>query len=859
MLCKKEFNWLPMPEARRFDLALSVAVTGCADFPGTRAVTSAARHVLLGIVALLVGCGPLWAQGTPPPAPATIPIPEIAEASERVAGELRALEKRLGPSEALATIAAKLPEAARRAAELQAATGRVATGPVPPDIAADLTIKGRALRAQFSDWQGTLTTEATKREEDMRALAETTQVWEVTAAQARAADAPASLISRIDETLARLRQVQGRVASRRAEALTLQEQVVRERGRAQESLDAFAQARQSTAWRTFLPDSPPIWNPVSRWQGWRDVVARAGENLQENRRQLDAYLTDYGAHLLQHVLFFACALAVLVHGRARSRQWSVQDPARERVRVIYARPVSAGIVASLAMVWWIQPHAPRVVLIVLTCVALVPLVRIANGLTPRALHPVIVAIALFFPVERFREAVVRDPGIEQIALLLASIAFTAIAIVAARRVEEALATPKAHRLAVVIRMIALPLLAAAVVGSALGFTQLAQAMYSGVVRSAGVALPLWESYWVADAVMADGLRSWPLDLLQMVRRHRSLLERRGEVVVRWVLVGVWLWFTLRMLGLDGMVSSMVQNAFTATLAYREFRVSLADVVALAVAIWSTFALSRFVRFVLDEDVFPRLQLELGLPNALSVLVNYLILLVGFLVALAMVGIDLTRLTILAGAVGIGIGFGLQNVINNFVSGFILLFERPIRIGDRLQLDNITGEIRRIGLRSSTMRTWEGAELIIPNAQLTSSIVTNWTLSDRQRRIDVPVGVAYGTPPRQVLDLLLKVAGQHVMVLAKPEPVALFLGFGDSSLNFELRVFTDQLERLLQTRSELNLAVHDALAGAGITIPFPQRDVHLPGAVPAACRASVSEPGEAPCGDGTGSTKSPTKG
>ena len=309
------------------------------------------------------------------------------------------------------------------------------------------------------------------------------------------------------------------------------------------------------------------------------------------------------------------------------------------------------------MVWWIQPHAPRVALIVLGFIALVPLVRIANGLTPRALHPVIVALALVFPVDRFREAVVRDPRIDQITLLLASLAVTAIAIVAARRMENALATPIAHRLVIVIRMIALPLLAAAVIGSALGFTQLAQATYSGVVRSVTVALPLWELYWVVDAVMADGLRSWPLDLLQMVRRHRSLLERRAQVVVRWVLVGVWLWFTLRMRGLDGMAVSMVQNAFTATLAYREFRVSLADVAALAVAIWSAFALSRLVRFVLDEDVFPRLHLELGLPHALSALVNYLILLVGFLVALAMLGIDLTRLTILAGAIGVGIGFG----------------------------------------------------------------------------------------------------------------------------------------------------------------------------------------------------------
>jgi len=834
--------------------APSVAVSGHADKGMTPAVARAVRRGCLGLVALLAGCGPLWAQGAPAASPVAIAVPEIAEANERIAAEMRTLEQGLGPSERLAVIAARLPEAILHSTEVEAATARVATSPMAPDAAVDLIIKGQGLRAQFGDWQRTLTEEATKLEADMQALTGTMQVWEATAAQARAAGAPALLMARIEETLTRLRQVQAQVVSRRAEVLTLQEQVARESARALESLNAFAQARRSTIWRALLPDSPPIWGALDGWQGWGDLVARADGNVKESRRQLDNYLADYGMHVLQHVLLFACTFAVLVHGRVRSRQWSVQDPACESARVIYSRPLSASIVLTLSMVGWFQPHAPRVVLFALAFVSLVPIVRTLNGLTPRALHPVILALAIFFPIERFHEAVIRDLSIEQITLFLVSAASTAIAIVAARRLDD-VATPRASQLAGVIRMTALPLLAVAVVATAFGFTRLAQILYASVVRCVNGAMPLWGSYWVAKAVIADGLRSWPLDQLRMVRRYRSLFEQRAEVVVRWLLVGVWLWFTLRMLGLDGLASDLGRSAFTTTLTYRELRISLADVVALAVVLWSAFSLSRFIRFVLDEDVFPRLELEAGLPYALSALAHYLILLVGFLVALAMVGIDLTRLTILVSAIGVGIGFGLQNVINNFVSGLILLFERPIRIGDRLQLDTITGEMRRIGLRSSTMRTWEGAELIIPNAQLTSSIVTNWTLSDRQRRIDVPVGVAYGTPPRQVLELLLNVASQHEMVLANPAPVALFLAFGDSSLNFELRVFTDQLERWLQTRSELNLAVHDALSDAGISIPFPQRDVHLFPALPAVSRAVEPEAEEPAGDDGTGSAKS----
>jgi small-conductance mechanosensitive channel len=210
----------------------------------------------------------------------------------------------------------------------------------------------------------------------------------------------------------------------------------------------------------------------------------------------------------------------------------------------------------------------------------------------------------------------------------------------------------------------------------------------------------------------------------------------------------------------------------------------------------------------------------------TTLVHYTVLLVGFLLAFAAMGLDLNRFTILAGAFGVGIGFGMQNIVNNFVSGLILLFERPIQVGDTVQMGELVGEITRIGIRSSAVRTWQGAEVIVPNASFISEAVTNWTLSDRMRRIEIKVGVAYGTDPERVLELLSKVAADHPLVLTEPAAVALFLGFGDSALDFELRVWTNRFEQWVRIRSELNVAVNAALRDADITIPFPQRDVHI---------------------------------
>jgi small-conductance mechanosensitive channel len=255
--------------------------------------------------------------------------------------------------------------------------------------------------------------------------------------------------------------------------------------------------------------------------------------------------------------------------------------------------------------------------------------------------------------------------------------------------------------------------------------------------------------------------------------------------------------------------------------------SLGNVLTFGFVIWASVQISKFIRFLLQEDVLNRLTLPRGVPYAISVATHYTLLLVGFFLALSLAEVDMTKFTVLAGALGVGVGFGLQNVVNNFVSGLILLFERPVKVGDTVELVGGTfGDIRRIGIRSSTVRTFDGAEVIVPNASLISETVTNWTLSDKQRRIKLAVGVAYGTDPQQVLELLGKVAADHEDVLDEPAPAVLFRGFGDSSLDFEIRAWTGDFDRGLGVVSELGVAVNGVLAEAGIEIPFPQRDLHV---------------------------------
>ena len=194
-------------------------------------------------------------------------------------------------------------------------------------------------------------------------------------------------------------------------------------------------------------------------------------------------------------------------------------------------------------------------------------------------------------------------------------------------------------------------------------------------------------------------------------------------------------------------------------------------------------------------------------------------------ALAATGFQLGQLAILGGALGVGLGFGLQNIVANFVSGLILAFERPVSVGDIVQLAGLTGEVRQIGIRASHIHTFDGAEVIVPNSELISGEVINWTRADRLRRIEVRVGVAYGSEPRQILKLLIAAAEGHEEVAARPAPDAMFVAFGESSLDFALRFWGD-FERSALIQSGVAVAVNDALVAAGISVPFPQRDLHL---------------------------------
>ncbi len=242
---------------------------------------------------------------------------------------------------------------------------------------------------------------------------------------------------------------------------------------------------------------------------------------------------------------------------------------------------------------------------------------------------------------------------------------------------------------------------------------------------------------------------------------------------------------------------------------------------------ASWILARVVRWFIVHRMPARTAVALGTRYAIGRILGYLILFLGFTVALQSLGINLAALAVFGGALGLGLGIGLQDVAKNFISGLIILFERPVQVGDRIEMGDVTGDVVEVRARATVVRTNDDVHLIVPNSRFISDTVTNRSFGHRRVRYRIPVSVAYGTDPRAVQAAMLEAAGGSPSVLKEPPPLVWFRQFGESSLDFDLLCWTStMLSKPGAFRSELNYLVHDALKKHDIQVPFPQRDIHI---------------------------------
>jgi len=301
---------------------------------------------------------------------------------------------------------------------------------------------------------------------------------------------------------------------------------------------------------------------------------------------------------------------------------------------------------------------------------------------------------------------------------------------------------------------------------------------------------------------------------------RMLITLGFWILLIWLLILIWDLST----GAVQQMSSYLHEGFM----LGELRIVPSRVFFALITLTALIAITSWAKGLMKTQL-EHSPMERGTREAMITMTGYIGVLIAIVTSLAMAGIAISNLALIAGALSVGIGFGLQNIVNNFISGLILLFERPIKTGDWIVVGNTEGYVRRIRIRSTQLQTFDRADVIVPNSELIAGQVTNWMLSDTTGRARIPIGVAYGSDVQKVKAILLRIADEHPDVLTNgsaPEPFVLFREFADSSLNFELRCHIRNIDNRLRVISDINFAIDKAFREEGITIPFPQRDVHI---------------------------------
>jgi len=702
---------------------------------------------------------------------------------------------------------------------------------------------------KLKGWQDTLDERSNDLGLTDQTLSEMRARWETIVAGAENSAVPEDLLAQVRSVQSSIDEVDVQVSQRLSAVLTVLGRVTELRTAVvQANLEVDA-ARVLARKRILDPDSPTLWDALVHPRERIPLSQQIKDTVAQDSEQFQIFRNVYRRRVpIQILFFFAMSILMLALWlRVRKREDAEEDHAIRTAKKIFSRPFSAALVLTLASTRLFYPQAPLLIFETNILFAIIPVLRLVPRLSVRSLHPAIYGLSALFAMNQIHAMAADETLFQRLILFLTSLfgLAGAIWIVRPGGGTSSYEGGRWWQAAVMAIRLSSVLFFCSAAANLIGSVALAELLTEATLTSAFGALALAVCVVVLEALLTMLIRSRAARSTGMVSRHADLITRRVKSLIRLAAFAGWLAGTLNLYRLLEVTLDGMARVLSKTWTLGNLTISIGSVLAFAGAILVSVYISRFIRFVLEEDVFPRLPLQRGVPATLSMLINYSILTLGFLSAMAVAGIEVSQFAIIFGALGVGIGFGLQNVVNNFISGLILVFERPVKIGDTIEVGTMIGEVRRIGIRSSTVRTFDGAEVIVPNGNLISAEVINWTLSDRIRRIKIPVGVIYGTDPQKVLDLLGGVAKDSKDVLSFPAPRALFLGFGESSLDFELRFWTANFDQWMRVASQITVGVNTALAEAGIEIPFPQRDLHLRSVEPAVERALSGAPRREP--------------
>jgi small-conductance mechanosensitive channel len=760
--------------------------------------------------------------------PAAILLEDLPAAALRATELLDSTESRLLADSTLFAIGDLIPVAAMRVDSLCAATDQLVASQATIRRFESLENDWRDLILEVDRWRKPIADRISDIGMELDRLSDLRSAWRATASRAGEERLPGDILAEIDRLVSDLDDAEDRLFKHRARLLLISYRIADLETRCRNRVDLASGEIERIRARLIVADAAPLWSQAAMSEADARLSDKVKLTLSDHVHSVEEYARANSTRIMLHLLFLiASATGIAFLGRYAAAR-AESDPVMARAAGILRNPVPAALLVAIVLDGALHERPPTAWALLVHLLLLVPLITLVPRLMSTRLKTAVYILAGVYLTEGVLEVLPHHSFTGRILRLAIKLTLTITVLWLLRRLNQARGqSPGTRRkLAALVLLVTMSILAASVVAGIVGNVTLGNILLEGVLNAFYLGLLVWLAVVVMRNVVTVLLRTEAVGNTNLVRNNSRSMQLGLMTALNIGGIVAWLMVALDNFNVLGPVFDGLKSALMTPHRIGSLEIAIGDILLFIFIVWLSFFISRILRAILKDEVYPRVRLAHGVPMAVSNLTHYAVLLIGFFFAIGAAGIDLNKFTLLAGALGVGIGFGLQNIVSNLVSGIIVLFERPVQTGDKVKIGTNEGEIKRIGLRATVIRTWDGAEVIIPNSRLVLDEVTNWTLSDQSRRIDINVGVAYGSDTERVTELLLKVAREHDEVLKYPEPTVLFTSFGDSSLNFSLRAWAGRFQDFLRVGSELTAEVNRALAEAGITIPFPQRDVHI---------------------------------
>jgi small-conductance mechanosensitive channel len=603
-------------------------------------------------------------------------------------------------------------------------------------------------------------------------------------------------------------------------------------------LKRIQQALQEEISMVYARNTHSLFEKAPAAAGGRDVFQRLRSSLRSEWIALSFHFNGKKNLYALYLVFVLLVLSLFFWLRTRLKYLNDDNLSyyESTFKTVLKRPLSAGLLFCLFFTVAFFPNRPPLFVDLVILAMLIPLLDIALRLTPGKIHGLFWVFALLLVLLLVVQLIPEETTLFRYALFGLGLV-ELLMLFRLYRNPKFLVLPNMTLTRFVRFLVVFHLLAVfvGIIGNVLGYAKFSQVAITSFLTNTLVGILLF----ICAIVLIGGLQffvsSKYLKTFKVVRDHKEYLK---DVIARIVIIGVtlfWLDAILRIFYVKDAVYEVLGNIFTRDIALGSMTFSLAKILLFVFIIWFSIVLSKVIKIVLRSDVLDKFSLKKGIPRMITAITQFALITLGILMAVRSIGMPLDQLTIILSAFSVGIGFGLQNIFNNLVSGVILLFEREVQIGDVIEINNLMGRVTAMGIRSSHIKTFDGADVIVPNGQLISQEVVDWTLSDKSRRIEIISGVAYGSDVHLVKKLLMQIIVEHPDIKQEPEPLVLFNDMGESSLDFRLLFWTANFEEWLRIRSEVIFAIHDTLKENNIVIPFPQRDLHLKSVEPSAFR------------------------